>query len=98
MKLSQDGEDAAIKKVLQDKRFKVLSFFFHLFDGGLTLRLESRIRDYEADEPPQCMWFESLFLFSRRRREGEFAQVVLNNQQNLSKVLFFSFLLLPILR
>jgi glycogen synthase kinase 3 beta len=35
-KLSPSGEDAAIKRVLQDKRFKVSSFYF---GGGLCCGL-----------------------------------------------------------
>ena len=62
-KLAPNGEDAAIKRVLQDKRFKVLSRGLSVqSDLELTFP-ESRATDYAHSPPPQYRRIESILLF-----------------------------------
>ena len=56
-KLIENGEYAAIKKVLQDKRFKVIS---HLLDLS---KKESRITNHETCITSQYSRSQGLFLF-----------------------------------
>jgi len=53
---SEDGKDIAIKKVLQDKRFKASSVFVidsHIW-AHFRSSVESRIANHEARFPPKC--------------------------------------------
>lgn len=61
-KLSPSGEDAAIKRVLQDKRFKVLKQVILLQCQKANEFKEPRITDYENRPPSEYCGVEGLLL------------------------------------
>lgn len=68
VKLDHNGEDAAIKKVLQDKRFKVRRLLrFHCVIFIMSTSVEPRAGDYEAHESSQHLRHQGLFLLARRK-------------------------------
>lgn len=62
-RLIDTNEDAAIKKVLQDRRFKVNDMFL-LFCAIIhfIILLESRVTNYAIIGAPQCMSIKVIFL------------------------------------
>ena len=66
--LVETGETVAVKKVLQDKRFKVVHFHSAEHSKGNVLIFgftEPRASDHEAIETHECMRTQKLFLFQR---------------------------------
>lgn len=67
-KLSPSGEDAAIKRVLQDKRFKVRARIVSLLlPGRSQVCTESRIADYAHCPPSQHCGAQGILLLQRRQ-------------------------------
>ena len=64
-KLAPNGEDAAIKRVLQDKRFKVCYGGKNEIDTMLTAT-EPRIANHAHCQTPEYRGTQSLLLFQRR--------------------------------
>jgi hypothetical protein len=64
----KDQEDIAIKKVLQDKRFKVrpstIALYYRLLNG---LRIEQRASNHARRQTSERRRFESLLLLQRRQ-------------------------------
>lgn len=64
----QEGEDIAIKKVLQDKRFKVSDLKNTYASLDILNRLvESGAANYAACVSPQCCRLAGILLFERRK-------------------------------
>ena len=71
-KLSPNNEDAAIKRVLQDKRFKVCHTFllgWWAQSADFSANIESRASDHAHSTPSQHRRVEGVLLLERRARE-----------------------------
>lgn len=67
--LVETGETVAVKKVLQDKRFKVADAVTVSGDhySDVSVWTEPRASDHEAVKTHKCLWAEKLFLFEGRQ-------------------------------
>lgn len=65
-KLAPNGEDAAIKRVLQDKRFKVCSVDRRCSPSEMLMVAESGATDHADCPPSQHCGAESILLLKRR--------------------------------